>query len=51
MRISVDGRLMVIAHEPQSGRELRLEAYVEGVVDGTETERLTTLVGRTKVRG
>jgi molecular chaperone DnaK len=51
MRISVDGRLTVIAHEPQSGRELRLEAYVEGVVDGAETERLTMLVGRTKVRG
>ena len=51
MRIAVDGRLTVIAHEPRSGRELRLEAYVEGVVDGAETERLTRLVGLTKVRG
>ncbi|HMD94426.1 MAG TPA: Hsp70 family protein [Trebonia sp.] len=51
MRIAVDGRLTVIAHEPQSGRELRLEAYVEGVVDGAETERLTKLVGLAKVRG
>lgn len=51
MRIAVDGRLTVIAHEPRSGRELRLEAYVEGVVDGAETERLTTLVGLAKVRG
>ena len=51
MRIAVDGRLTVIAHEPRSERELRLEAYVEGVVDGPETERLTTLVGLTKVRG
>jgi molecular chaperone DnaK (HSP70) len=51
MRIAVDGRLTVIAHEPRSGRELRLEAYVEGVVDGAETERLTKLVGLTKIRG
>jgi molecular chaperone DnaK len=51
MRIAVDGRLTVIAHEPRSGRELRLEAYVEGVVDGAETERLTRLVGLTTVRG
>jgi molecular chaperone DnaK len=51
MRIAVDGRLTVIAHEPRSGRELRLEAFVEGVVDGAETERLTALVGRTVLRG
>jgi len=51
MRIAADGRLTVIAHEPSSGRELQLEAYVEGVVDGAETERLTRLVGLTKVRG
>ena len=51
MQITVDGRLTVIAHEPVSGRELRLEAYVEGVVDGAETERLTRLVGLAKVRG
>lgn len=51
VRITVDGRLTVIAHEPRSGRELRLEAYVEGVVDGAETERLTRLVALTTVRG
>ena len=51
MRIAVDGRLTVIAYEPRSGRELQLEAYVEGVVDGAETERLTKLVGLTTVRG
>ena len=51
VQIAVDGRLTVIAHEPRSGRELRLEAYVEGVVDGGETERLTRLVGLSKVRG
>lgn len=51
MRIAIDGRLTVIAHEPRSGRELLLEAFVEGVIDIAETERLTTLVGRTAVRG
>ncbi len=51
MSIAVDGRLTVVAHEPRSGRELRLEAYVEGVVDRAETERLTRLVGLTTVRG
>jgi molecular chaperone DnaK len=51
VQIAVDGRLTVIAHEPRSGRELRLEAYVEGVVDGAETARLTRLVGLAKVRG
>jgi molecular chaperone DnaK (HSP70) len=51
VQIAVDGRLTVIAHEPRSSRELRLEAYVEGVVDGAEAARLTTLVGLSKVRG
>jgi molecular chaperone DnaK (HSP70) len=51
MKIAVDGRLTVIAHEPRSGRELRLAAFVEGVIDSAETERLTTLVGRSVVRG
>jgi len=51
MRIAADGRLTVIAHEPRSGRELRLEAFVEGVIDSAETERLTGLVSRTPLRG
>ena len=51
IRIAADGRLAVIAHEPQSGSELVLEAYVEGVIDGPEAERLTRLVALTKVRG
>jgi molecular chaperone DnaK (HSP70) len=51
MRIAADGRLTVVAHEPASGRELTLEAFVEGVVDDAETERLTRLVGLTTVRG
>ena len=51
MRIAVDGRLTVIAHEPRSGRELRLEAFIEGVIDSTETERLAALVDRARLRG
>jgi molecular chaperone DnaK len=51
IKIAVDGRLTVVAHEPVSGRELILEAFVEGVVDSSETERLTRVVGMTVARG
>jgi molecular chaperone DnaK len=51
VKIAIEGRLTVIAHEPVSGRELTLEAFVEGVVDSADTERLTRLVGMTAVRG
>jgi molecular chaperone DnaK len=51
MRIAVDGRLTVLAHEPRSGRELLLQAFVEGVIDNAETERLSTMVGHTMLRG
>jgi molecular chaperone DnaK len=51
VKIAIDGRLTVIAHETTSGRELTLEAFVEGVVDSVETERLTQVVGMTAVRG
>ena len=51
IKIAVDGRLTVVAHEPVSGRELTLEAFVEGVVDSSETERLTRVVGMTVARG
>jgi molecular chaperone DnaK (HSP70) len=50
VRIAIDGRLTVVAHEPVSGRELTLQAFVEGVVDSVETERLTQIVGMTKIR-
>jgi molecular chaperone DnaK (HSP70) len=39
--VGLDGRLSVAAREAKRGRELILEAYVEGVVDGAELERLT----------
>jgi molecular chaperone DnaK len=51
MNIAIDGRLTVIAHEPTSGREITLEAFVEGVVDQEQTQRLTRVVGMTAVRG
>ena len=51
LRIAVDGRLTVIAHEPRSGSELALEAFVEGVIDSAETQQLTDMVSRTRVRG
>jgi molecular chaperone DnaK len=51
VRMTIDGRLSVVAREPVSGRELRLEAFVEGVVDSADTQRLTRLVGLTPVRG
>jgi molecular chaperone DnaK (HSP70) len=51
VRIATDGRLAVIAHEPVSGRQLTLEAFVEGVIDSSESERLAKIVGLTAVRG
>jgi hypothetical protein len=51
MDIAVDGRLTVHAREPQSGRSLTLEAFVEGVVDSAESERLSDIVGIIAVRG
>jgi molecular chaperone DnaK len=51
VKMAIDGRLTVIAHEPRSGRELTLAAFVEGVVDSAETERLTKIVGLAAVRG
>lgn len=51
LRIAVDGRLTVVAHEPRSRKELTLEAFVEGVIDSAEAERLAEMVTRTKVRG
>ena len=51
MDIAIDGRLSVSAREPVSRRTLTLEAFVEGVVDSAESERLTNMVGITAVRG
>ncbi len=51
LRIAIDGRLTVVAHEPRSRKELTLEAFVEGVIDSAETKRLTEMVSRTPLRG
>lgn len=49
--IALDGRLTVGAREPISGRTLTLEAFVEGVIDSAESERLSDIVGIIAVRG
>lgn len=51
LAVAVDGRLSVVAREPLSGRELALEAYVEGVVDTEEARQLAGAVRRITVRG
>ncbi|MCW2930069.1 MAG: 2-alkenal reductase [Actinomycetia bacterium] len=51
LRIAIDGRLMVIAHEPRSRKELTLEAFVEGVIDSAEAQRLMDMVSQTRTRG
>lgn len=51
VKITVDGRLNVVARDPGSGRDLRIEAYMEGVVDSAETKRLAGIVGLARVRG
>jgi molecular chaperone DnaK len=49
--MAIDGRLTVVAREPESGEELTIEAFVEGVVDSAEAEELTRTVGLLGVRG
>jgi molecular chaperone DnaK (HSP70) len=51
INIAVDGRLKVVAREPISGKDLTLEAFVEGVVDSAEAEGLARSVGVLAVRG
>jgi molecular chaperone DnaK (HSP70) len=49
--LAIDRRLTFIAHELVSGRELTLEAFVEGVMDSEESQRLTRMVGMIAVGG
>ena len=51
MDVAVDGRLTVRAREPISGKTLTLEAFVEGVIDSAETDRLKRDVVALVVRG
>lgn len=50
LRIGLDGRLSVDAREVLGGTALRLEACVDGVVDGAAAERLSATTGATAVR-
>jgi molecular chaperone DnaK len=51
IKVAIDGRLTVIACDPASGKELTLEAFVEGVVDSVEAQDLSERVGNLVVRG
>jgi len=51
MDVAVDGRLTVTAREPVSGKTLTLEAFVEGVIDSAEGDRLSDVVWLIAVRG
>ena len=51
LELSRDGRLSVTAREPLSGKELHLEAFMEGVIDTAEAGRLSSLVSGIQIRG
>lgn len=51
MEVAIDGRLTVKAREPRSGKTLTLEAFVEGVIDSAESDRLSDVVSIIAVRG
>lgn len=51
MDVAIDGRLIVTAREPISGKALKLEAFVEGVIDSAETARLIHQGSGLTVRG
>ncbi len=50
LHIGLDGRLTVAAREVLSRTELRLEAYVDGVVDGATAERLSASTNSLTIR-
>ncbi|QIZ36257.1 Hsp70 family protein [Saccharopolyspora sp. ASAGF58] len=50
LRVSADGLLAVTAREPLGGAALDLEAYVDGVVDGAETDQLAKTIAGLSVR-
>jgi molecular chaperone DnaK (HSP70) len=51
LEIAVDGRMTLTALDRVAGRELRLEAFVEGVVDSAESDDLARSVAGLIVRG
>lgn len=48
--VGMDGRLTVTAREARRGAQLRLEAYVEGVVDGAAVKKLAARTGAMTIR-
>ncbi|MGH3568151.1 MAG: Hsp70 family protein [Pseudonocardia sp.] len=50
LSVGLDGRLAVTAREVLGGAELRLEAYVDGVVDGAAIERLAASTSALTIR-
>jgi len=51
LSVAADGQISLTAREEQSGKSLRLEAFVAGVVDSAESTALAKQVGLLKVRG
>lgn len=50
LRLSTDGRLSVAARDETSGATLNLQAYVDGVVDVSETRRMAESLTRLTIR-
>lgn len=50
LSLGLDGRLALTAHEPRSGATLRLDAYIDGVLDGAERTRMAAGIARLAVR-
>lgn len=48
--IGADGRISCTATEPNSGRRLVLESYMEGVLDAADSARQQALLARLRVR-
>lgn len=49
-RIGLDGRLDLLAVEPKSGAALTLEAYIDGVLDASDRERVARRLAGLMVR-
>jgi molecular chaperone DnaK len=50
LSLGVDGRLSVSAVEPTSGATLCLDAYIDGVLDRAERDRMAAGLARLAVR-
>jgi molecular chaperone DnaK len=50
LSLGLDGRLSVTAREPRSGTRLHLDAYIDGVLDRDEHDRMVDGLARLEVR-